>query len=279
MSYNAVSITLDPATQEYAEILLALLDIHAFEGIVENHDSYTAYIRSTELENSILQEIAKSLLEIGCSMAWKLEYIPEQNWNKLWESNFEPVIVDDRCVIRAPFHDEFDNIPIRITIEPKMSFGTGHHQTTFLMIRQMLGLDFRGKKVLDMGCGTGVLGILASKLGAAEVCCIDSDRWAYENTLENVARNSSVNIVVIEGDKESLPAGKVDSILANINRNVLIDLMPDFNRITQKDSILMLSGILEEDTNVIRNLAEANGFKLKESRLLDGWMMMLFERN
>lgn len=278
MSYTAVHVTLNPATNEFTEILYALFDIHAFEGINETTNGFIAYIPSAKLNQAALDEIFQSLMEIGCRMEWKTEEIPEQNWNILWESNFEPVIIDDQCVIRAPFHEPFTDIPIRITIEPKMSFGTGHHQTTRLMIGKMLQLDFQGRKVLDMGCGTGILGILASLLGAANVCCIDFDRWAYENTIENIARNSISNIKVIEGGKENIPNEIVDVVLANINRNVLIDLMPNFAHITQKESLLMLSGILEGDSAVIRNSAVANGFEYIESRLLTGWMMMLFKR-
>ncbi len=278
MSYSAIHIFLNPVSGEYADILYALLDVNLFEGITENDSGYIAYIPTDKLNLSLLDEIKHSLHEIGCEMKWTAEEIPDQNWNMLWESNFDPVIIDQKCVIRAPFHDKFSDIPLRITIEPKMSFGTGHHQTTRLMLEQMLCIDFNEKQVLDMGCGTGVLGILASLLGASLVYCIDPDRWAYENALENIARNSVSNIHLIQGGKEKIPERVFDVVLANINRNILIDQIPVYSTITKKGSLLLISGTLDDDSPLIRQTAGENQFTYVESRLLDGWKMIVFKR-
>jgi ribosomal protein L11 methyltransferase len=277
MPYTAVHITLLPNTPDFAEFLSALLDIQTFEGITDTSEGYIAY-KPGDVEPGVMSEIEASLKEAGCSMKWVTEELPDQNWNSIWESNFEPVLINDQCAIRAPFHDKFSNYPICITIEPKMSFGTGHHQTTRLMIEQMLMFNFKGKKVLDMGCGTGVLGILSSICGACDIHCIDNDKWACENTIENISRNKTHNIKVFEGGKEAIPSEKFDFILANINRNILIDLMPHFKTATNQKSILMLSGIMVEDANMLKENASENGFKYLRTEIIDQWMMILFER-
>jgi ribosomal protein L11 methyltransferase len=276
--YIAVQIRLDPYTTEFKEILFALLDHFAFEGMCENEAGIIAYIEDKKLELTSLKEIHHTLSSIDCSMEWTTEHIPSQNWNALWESNFEPVLIDKRCVIRAPFHASFSHIPICITIEPKMSFGTGHHQTTRLMIEEMLETDFKHKKVLDMGCGTGVLGILASRLNAATVTCIDNDTWAYQNTLENITKNNVSNVHVTHGGKETIPNVVFDIVLANINRNILIDQMADYAQVTSSGSLLLMSGILTEDSNSIIPLAEELGFQHQYTRSLNGWIMILCKR-
>jgi ribosomal protein L11 methyltransferase len=277
-TFVAVYIIPDTAGDAVFEILSALLDKHGFEGIFEGETGLIAYIEANKFEPMVLQSINSTLKTMGFSMQWKTEIIPEQNWNALWESNFEPVIIVNRCVIRAPFHETFGDFPLRITIEPKMSFGTGHHQTTRLMIEKMLQLDFRGRKVLDMGCGTGVLGILASLLGAIQVCCVDTDPWACENTLENCSLNLVSNIRVIRGDKEDIPDGKFDIVMANINRNVLIDQMSTYAGVVGKNGMLLMSGFLDEDLRSIELQAEKSGFIKEYSGTDEKWTLMLCKR-
>jgi ribosomal protein L11 methyltransferase len=278
MQYIALHIKLSPTNNEFTGILSALLDDKSFEGIYESENGLIAYIPAEKFESSVLITISHTLKAMGCSMEWNKETIPAQNWNRLWESNFDPVVIEDRCVIRAPFHESFNSIPIRITIEPKMSFGTGHHQTTRLMIEQMLEINFTDKKVLDMGCGTGVLGILASLLRADKVYCIDTDSWAYENTLENISKNLIDNITVIQGGKEAIPAEKFDILLANINRNIITDQLDIYGKVINNDGLLIISGFLEEDQAAIKLHAESSGFTKMSAKLLDNWMLMLCKR-
>ena len=278
MNYSGIHLTLNPLTTDYLELLSAMLDLHDFEGITEIENGLIGYMAEVDFYVEMLFEIRDVLNKAGCYIDWQIEQIPSQNWNALWESNFEPVLIGDHCIIRAPFHDPFNDIPIRITIEPKMSFGTGHHQTTRLMIEHMLECEFTGKKVLDMGCGTGVLGILASKLGALDVYCLDIDPWAHTNTRENIARNGAENMHAIQGGKESIPDKKFDFILANINRNVLMDQMPHYASITERGSKLLISGFLEEDAGVFIQNALSKDFSYKRSKVLNGWMSVLYER-
>jgi ribosomal protein L11 methyltransferase len=278
MIYKQIHITLDPVNREFYEILFALLDAYGFEGIYEQEKIIDAYIGSDCYSPDNLEEIQASLLALGCRMNWESRDVPEQNWNLVWESNFEPVIVSNICVIRAPFHPEFPKIQYQITIEPKMAFGTGHHQSTRLMIEQIIRIDLASKKVLDMGCGTGILGILSSMMGASEVVAIDIDNWACQSAKENAAKNHIKNMSVILGDNKVIPEVQFDVILANINRNILLEQMNDYSRHTHPDSLILLSGILEEDRETVSIEAEKNLFIVRESHSLDKWFAMLFER-
>jgi ribosomal protein L11 methyltransferase len=279
MVYSAFHFLLEPYKVENIEVLSALLDIYYFEGINEEESSLTAYIPSEKLQVEAMQEIKSTLAGLGCKLSWTHEDIAEQNWNKLWESNFEPVIIDTRCVVRAPFHREYPEILHRITIEPKMSFGTGHHATTRLMTEKILETDFKGKKILDIGCGTGILSILASMCGAENITAIDIDKWAFENTLENIQKNNISNIQVIQGGKESIPETKYDVILANINRNVLLDQMIDYSRLIKMGGLLLISGILIEDIEILKETAQIDGFYFNYEKILGNWVLLAFQRN
>jgi ribosomal protein L11 methyltransferase len=277
--HKAIHFSLNPPENEFIEILIALLDTANFESIYEEGKNITAYLSAELFKPDTLIEVKASMQRIGCRLNWKLEDIGEKNWNRLWESNFEPVLVAGQCLIRAPFHKQMTNIPYQIIIEPKMSFGTGHHQTTRLMIELMLEIDFTNLKVLDMGCGTGVLGILAGMKNASEIMAVDIDRWACENTLENAARNSVERITVLQGGIEVIPACCFDSLLANINRNILLEQMGGYSALVRSGGFLLLSGILVTDTNSVLSCAEANNFRLIKTLELENWMAMKFERN
>lgn len=278
MSYIAVHFFTASHSSESLEILIALLDNYGFEGVYEHDSGITAYIPEIDFNDEFISEIQSSFKNLGSPLDYKTEKIIKQNWNRIWESNFDPVIIDSRCVIRAPFHPNFPEIKFQITIEPKMSFGTGHHQTTRLMIEQMFENYFENKQVLDMGCGTGVLAILASILGADSVTAIDIDSWAYENTQENVAKNSRENVQVLQGSVEAIPNQKYDIVLANINRNILINQMPYYSRHTLSGGRLLLSGILSEDDSIIKREAAREGFIFISGHSLEKWEMMIFER-
>ena len=197
------------------------------------------------------------------------------NWNTEWEKNFEPIMVNDTVSVRAPFHEKTD-LPYEIVIEPKMSFGTGHHETTHLMIQQLLSADLKDKTVLDMGSGTGILAIMAELRGAKSVDAIDIDDWCYENAMENAERNNCKKIRVFKGDAALLADKNYDVIIANINRNVLINDLPVYYKCLNKGGILLLSGFYREDIPFIKKAA--TGLGLKESDLLEknNWISLKF---
>ena len=278
--HKSVAITLHPDTPEFREMMIAQLDIYGFEGVFEEEDRLIAYIPVHELDESSLIELERNMQYLGCTPGFFLEDIEEQNWNSVWEKNFDPVVIEGLCAVRAPFHQAFPDVRFEIVIEPKMSFGTGHHQTTRLILEEMFRIEFAGKKILDMGCGTGVLAILAAKMGAAEITAIDIDDWAYENTLENIIRNNCPQIQVKKGSTEAIPEEKYDVILANINRNILLEQIPVYSRQLSEGALLIVSGILSEDEEIIRSRAEEDSVLTHlTSRSLDKWMMMIFQRN
>tara|TARA_Y100001947_G_scaffold76999_1_gene65224 strand:+ start:1830 stop:2663 length:834 start_codon:yes stop_codon:yes gene_type:complete len=257
-----------------SEILIAELGSLGFESFVENEDGVTAYILKEEFNENMLTEV-----RILDSDEFKISYssseIQQVNWNEEWEKNFQPIVVDDICSVRAPFHPkpetEFD-----IVIEPKMSFGTGHHATTHMMIQFILKNEWKGKSVLDMGCGTGVLAILSSQKGANPVEAIDIDNWCYLNTLENIERNNVPEISVKEGGAELLGEKKYDVIIANINRNILLNDMQKYVLVLQPDGDLYLSGFYKGDIPIIQEACEKLGLKFQENLEKDKWVAVKF---
>jgi ribosomal protein L11 methyltransferase len=279
MVYKAFYFSLQPNSIEFIEVLTGLLDFYGFEGINEQGTELIGYIPAENISNDVIEAIKPVLSEMGCKLDWTVKEIAEQNWNSLWESNFDPVIIDTRCVIRAPFHNDFPGATYIITIEPKMSFGTGHHFTTRMMLEKILETDVKGKNILDMGCGTGVLSILASLCGANAVTAIDIDKWSYENTLENIQKNNRKNIQVIMGGKEFIPATYYDIILANINRNILLDQFADYSRSIVRNGMLFISGILFDDVEIIKDIARKEGFNYETDKTLNNWVMLAFRKN
>ena len=275
MEYISLKFNTENADDTQKELLIALLDSINFEGITEEEKQTTGYIPLKDYNTDELNEL---LTAYGLSTIFKnfeTSNIKEQNWNAEWEKNFSPIVIDTRCAIRAPFHDAFDECTYQITIEPKMSFGTGHHETTRLIIEEILEMNFDNKSVLDMGCGTGILAILAQMKKASEVTAIDYDKWAYENTVENCERNNCADIEVILGGKEVIPNKKFDIIIANINRNILVDQLPEYIKRMHNETLLLLSGILVEDFEFMIN--ETNQYKLKTiaKKSLNKWGMMI----
>uniref|UniRef100_UPI0025E71B01 50S ribosomal protein L11 methyltransferase n=1 Tax=uncultured Algibacter sp. TaxID=298659 RepID=UPI0025E71B01 len=235
--------------QPAVEILIAELGYAGFESFVETEEGATAYIQKEEWNDNILDDIQilnSDEFEITCTF----EEIEQVNWNAEWEKNFNPIVVDNVCAVRAPFHDKFDT-QYDIVIEPKMSFGTGHHETTHMMIQHILKNDFKNKSVLDMGCGTGVLAILAELKGASKIDAIDIDNWCYLNSLENIERNNCKNIMIYEGDATLLQGNKYDIIIAYINRNILLKDLKQYASCLSKDGILFLSGFYQNDIKII----------------------------
>ncbi|SEQ87540.1 [LSU ribosomal protein L11P]-lysine N-methyltransferase [Hyunsoonleella jejuensis] len=260
--------------QPAVEILIAELGYAGFESFVETEDGVTAYIQKDEWRADILDDI-QILNHKEFEISYTFEEIAQTNWNAEWEKNFNPIIVDDICAVRAPFHESF-NTPYDIIIEPKMSFGTGHHETTHMMIQHILKNDIEGKSVLDMGCGTGVLAILAELKGAKPIDAIDYDNWCYLNSLENVERNNCKHITVIEGDASVLGNKKYDIIIANINRNILMQDMATYISCLNKSGVLFLSGFYADDIPMIQQECEKYLLKFEEKLERNNWVSLKF---
>ncbi len=251
------------------EILIAELAELPFESFVENEDGVTAYVQKSLCPENILDDV-----NILKSSEFKIEFSTEEinqiNWNEEWENNFPPIDIDGICYIRAPFHQkstsEFD-----IVIEPKMSFGTGHHETTHMMIQHLLTMDVTNMKTLDMGCGTAILAILAEMKGAKPIDAIDIDNWCFRNSIENVERNICAHIKVYEGDALLLADQKYDLIIANINRNILLNDMETYNKILNDGGIILLSGFYFEDVKAILESCSRYNLVLQKQLERNNW--------
>ena len=250
------------------DILLAILSEQQFESFLETKTGLRAYIKQADWNRIDVQKVL-SLMPSAFVVSHQINEIPIENWNAHWESSFHPIVVGDYTV-RAPFHPP-KTTAYELIIEPKMSFGTGHHQTTQLMMTQALEIDMGGRSVLDMGCGTGILGILAADLGAKSVLAIDIESWCVENTQENVKRNQCNHIVkAIRGDVDMV-AETYDLIFANINRNTLIRHIPHYAKRLQRQGILLLSGFYQSDLLAITQECKSNGLTFHSNTQLDDW--------
>lgn len=257
-----------------AEILLAELGEAGFESFVETDYGLMAYIQKAQWKEDILKEVG-ILKSAEFNVTYTHSLIEQVNWNSEWEKNFDPIEVEGVCTIRAPFHPRKD-FEYDIVIEPKMSFGTGHHETTFMMLQFILENDFRGKKVLDMGCGTAVLAILAEKRGASEIDAIDNDEWCFENSLENIQRNRCGNISAYLGDASLLKGNKYDVIIANINRNILLDDMEAYSKSLNRGGELYLSGFYKQDLPIIKKSCNNLGLDFVGNKENNKWIAAKF---
>lgn len=260
--------------QPGVEILIAELGYAGFESFVETELGVTAYIQKEEWNANILDDI-QILNSDEFEITFEFNDIEQTNWNEEWEKNFNPIVVDNLCSVRAPFHEK-PNTKYDIIIEPKMSFGTGHHETTHMMIQHILKNDFEGKSVLDMGCGTGVLAILAEIKGAKPLDAVDYDNWCYLNSIENVARNNAKHITVIEGDASVLKGKTYDVIIANINRNILLQDMETYVSCLNKNGMLFLSGFYNTDIPIIQAECEKYLLKFEEKFERNNWVSLKF---
>lgn len=275
MDYIKVSFELKPLLPA-REILYAELGELPFESFEETEKGLEAYIPSSDfkedlIENLMIKGLPNQLVKI------EKETIKQQNWNAVWESNFEPIIVNDKCIIRAPFHEK-SAVDFDIIISPQMSFGTGHHETTFLISNELFNMDIKDKSLLDMGCGTGVLAIIGSKLGARPIEAIDIEEWAYENTKDNNNLNDVNDMIVLHGDAELLKNKHFDVILANINRNILLNDMATYSSCLNKNGKILFSGFYETDVPVIQKAAEENGLIFEKIEVKNNWAMALFTK-
>lgn len=256
------------------EILIAELGYAGFESFVENEDGVNAYIQKDDWYERILEDI-QILQNTEFQITYQREEIAQVNWNEEWEKNFDSIEVDGKCVVRAPFHEKPD-VAYDIVIEPKMSFGTGHHETTHMMLQHILNTDVKDKKVLDMGCGTAVLAILAEMKGAKPLDAIDIDNWCYLNSLENVERNNCKHISVYEGDVSLLADKKYDIIIANINRNILLNDIHQYAACLNADGMLFLSGFYTEDIPMITDECVKNKLKFTDKLQKNNWVALKF---
>ena len=258
------------------EILYAKMAQIGFEGFVEGDDDIQAYIDEESYVAEKLNQLIDELTEAKIKVQYRFHRAEDQNWNEEWEKKFDPVVIDEKVLIRAPFHDSSGDLECTLVIEPKMSFGTGHHHTTKLMIREMGNHLLKGKRILDMGCGTGVLGIYACKQGAAMVLGVDNDQWAYENALENIRRNEITTMDVRLGDVGVLYKEKFDMILANITRNTLVRDMSVYTKHLLDQGLLVISGILAEDVQYVLNEAYRCGLKHLSTGEKSNWISLTF---
>jgi ribosomal protein L11 methyltransferase len=272
-SYIGYHFTIEPK-ELGSEILIAELGEKAFESFTETETGIDAFVQKDLWDETILDDIY-----ILQSEEFKIDYTYEEieqvNWNEEWEKNFEPIEVDGKCHVRAPFHPKTD-AEFDIVIEPKMSFGTGHHETTHMMIQHLLEMDVKGLKTLDMGCGTAILAILAEMKGAQPIDAIDIDNWCYLNSIENAERNHCQHISVYEGDAALLKDKKYDLIIANINRNILLNDMQSYVDCLNTGGTILFSGFYEEDIPFIDNSCTEKGLTYVKKFQRNNWVSLKF---
>jgi ribosomal protein L11 methyltransferase len=276
MAYLEFVIPARSWTSTEKEILYALMSEMGFEGFVEGDDDIQAFINEQLYHAGEFNQLIDRLANMNIRLQYRYHRAEDQNWNKEWERKYKPVFIDERVLIRAPFHDSSGDLECTLIIEPKMSFGTGHHHTTKLMIREMGNHPLEGKRILDMGCGTGVLGIYACKMGAARVLGVDNDQWAYENALENISRNGITSMEVRLGDVGVLFQEMFDVILANITRNTLVRDMPVYTEHLLDGGLLVISGILAEDVQYVLNEAYRCELKHLSTGEEANWISLTF---
>ncbi len=275
MDYIELNIAVPDS--ETAEILTAELSELPFESFVSERDTLKAYIPQNRLVDC--KEDADEILRRYGISGSRYVQIESQNWNALWESNFEPVNVDGRVMIRAPFHAAHPECDFEIVIMPKMSFGTGHHATTYMMVAMLLDADIEGRSVLDMGCGTGVLSIAAARRGAASVDAVDIDDFAYENCCENIRTNGvAERIHPLLGDVSAIEDRRYDIILANINRNILLHDMDAYLRVLNDGGEIFMSGFLDDDLDAMCREAYSCGLANGCAHHRDGWAALSFRK-
>jgi ribosomal protein L11 methyltransferase len=261
-------IQLTIASNEYQqEELISLLDDYTPTGFEQKDNELIAYFNESEFD-------AKAIEHILHGYPYLESRVQEKNWNEEWEKNFQPVVVENFCAVRADFHQQIDGVAHQIIITPKMSFGTGHHATTYMMIQQMKDIDFKGKNVFDFGTGTGILAILADQLGANSITAIDVDEWSIENAKENFNRNNCSEIELKQSSQ--LPSKQFDIILANINRNVILQYLDELKSITVSGGLVLVSGILVADKQVLTESFIKAGFKETQAFVRDNWLSVLY---
>ncbi|WP_099371518.1 50S ribosomal protein L11 methyltransferase [Sphingobacterium sp. 1.A.5] len=276
MKYTAVTFTSSTIEEWQKDLLIAELANLGFDTFEDQGQGFVAYVPSSNLDIQALETVLATEA-VGYDISYQVEELENKNWNQVWESNFSPILVDDQCYVRATFHEDKPEYPYQIIIDPKMSFGTGHHQTTSMMLSFILENNFEGKQVLDMGCGTGILAILASKRGAKDILAVDFDPICVESVNENKELNQVSNIEAKLGSKEVIVGLRFDMVLANINRNILLDQFDVYASDLPDAGELYISGFYDgEDLEILREKAETLGFQFVEKKVLDTWCAAKF---
>lgn len=279
MDYHKITLKISPHAPEwFNELLMSQLGEIGFESFMEAEAGFEAFIPAKEYSEEALLELFAQQNE-GYVASWQTEIIPDQNWNEVWEKNyFQPLLIKDKCLVRTPFHTNCPPCEHEIVIEPNMAFGTGNHETTSMMMEILLGEPLAGKSVLDMGCGTGILSILASKLGASGITAIDIDEWPYKGTIENARLNNIFNITPHRGDASLLGSQSFDYILANIQRNVLLADMEKYVEVLNPGGKLMMSGFYLADLSAIKSSAESLGLTDAGYSEKNKWVACTFKK-
>lgn len=276
MNYYELVFTLISDADFHQDMLINELGQLGFDTFEETDFGFKAYIKSEEYNK---EEMDKHLVDYHqmFTFSYEVNLIPQKNWNEVWESNFEPIQITDQIYIRATFHQPKSEFPYEIVIDPKMAFGTGHHQTTALILEWLLETDNSGKQVLDMGCGTGILAIMAAKLGAHEIDAIDYDPICYDSTQENATLNDIKNITALCGSKEVIPEKQYDIILANINRNILLEQMDRYAKVLKPEGQLFISGFYTTpDLDILIEEARKHNLKYIHHKSMNDWAAAKF---
>ena len=281
MRYYEVNFTIEPHLEAYADVLSVTLAEIGFESFVPTENGLTAYIQQELADTEQLNKTIKDFPIQGVSVNYEISEAEYKDWNTVWEEEgFHPIIIDDNIVIHDVKHADVPNLPYDITISPKLAFGTGSHQTTRMILRELLKLDLKGKKIIDAGTGTGILSIMCMKRGAAEVFAYDIDEWSVENTKDNLLLNAIHNEVRVElGDSSVLErTDNADLIIANINRNILLNDLDSFAQKLNVKGLLLISGFYVEDAPMLMEAANNQGLKFLKKECDENWCMLLLEK-
>lgn len=270
--YTEVRIDMSPCNETMTDVMAALLCEHGYESFVPDECGMTAYIKLEDFDKKVLDEVTAEL-PFDTSVTVKCETVEGRDWNQEWEKNyFKPITVDGKCVIHSSFHTDIPSMPYDIVIDPKMAFGTGHHQTTTLIIRRLLELPLEGRSIIDMGTGTGILAILAAMRGAGPVTAIEIDEFAHVNAVENVSLNHHPEINVVLGDASALAGVEpVDLFLANINRNIIVGDLQVYASRLKEGGTMLLSGFYEDDIAIVLDEARKHGLEYVGHTVLERW--------
>ena len=278
MKYFEVTFTAQPCNETITDVLSGLTADIGFESFVECENGMKAYIQQSQFDEAALQQVVEDFPIPGASISYSIMEPEDKNWNEEWEKNFfQPIIIGDRCVIHSTFHQDIPKAEYDIVINPQMAFGTGHHETTSLIIEELLDSELKDKSLLDMGCGTSILAILARMKGAHPCTAIDIDEWCVRNSIENIELNHVDNIAVSQGDASSLSGkGPFDVVIANINRNILLNDMKQYVTCMHPGAELYMSGFYVDDIPVIREEAEKNGLTYIHHKEKNRWAAVKF---
>ena len=279
MQYIQVTFQFSAIEEYQKDLLIDELGSIGYNTFEDVTDGFAAFIELDSYDAGKLEALT-SALDSDLDYTTTVSEIAAENWNEKWEKNFEPLVIDELCYVRATFHKPRPEFPYEIVIDPKMAFGTGHHQTTTMMMQYLLTADVSGKSILDMGCGTGILAILAAKLGAGSLVAIDNDDVCYLSTLENSALNNITNIEAICGGKEVIPQQQFDAILANINRNILLDQIPTYATVLKAGGDIYFSGFYESpDLEMIKEACAELSIEYKDHKKIGDWVAAHFTKN